>query len=315
MIPADTIPLRVAAAEPLSPTLKRFVLESDGGGELPTGSAGAHLLLTIPGPPRTHRNAYSLITHPEERRRYEIVVRRVENGRGGSVHMHEAVRPGDVLRAAWPANLFPLALAARRHLLISGGIGITPMLSYLSVLHAAGPPYELHQLCRDEDRPAFEALLAPFAGGIVSVHGRTGLDLGCVLGRQPLGTHLYTCGPRPLMDTVTARARALGWPASNVHLESFGDHRGGAPFRITAVRSRRTLEVAGDQTILEALEEAGIAAPCLCRGGVCGECRTPVLGGRPEHRDDVLDEDEKRGNKVMMICVSRAHTPELVLDI
>ncbi|MBV9750254.1 MAG: oxidoreductase [Acetobacteraceae bacterium] len=315
MTPVGTIPLRVAAAEPLSPTLRRFVLEPAEGGELPTGSAGAHILLTIPGRHRTHRNAYSLITNPEERRRYEVVVRRVAESRGGSVHMHEAVAPGTVLHATWPTNLFPLASTARRHLLISGGIGITPMLSYLSVLHAAGTPYELHQICRAEDRPAFEALLAPFASGTVSIHGRIGLDLDRVLGRQPLGTHLYTCGPRALMDAVTGHAHALGWPASNVHTESFGDHRGGAPFRVTAARSGRTMDVAGDQTILEALEEAGIAAPCLCRGGVCGECRTPVLRGRPEHRDDVLDDDERRGNKVMMICVSRAQTPELVLDI
>jgi ferredoxin-NADP reductase len=315
----DALALRVAAAEPLSPTLKRFVLEPADGGQLPTGSAGAHLLLTIPGPQRAHKNAYSLVTHPDERRRYEVVVRRLADGRGGSVSLHEAVRAGDVLRAAWPVNLFPLTLLARKHLLISGGIGLTPMLSYLSVLRASGTPLELHQICREEDRGAFEMLLAPYAGEDVAVHGReaggASFDLDRVLRRQRLGTHLYTCGPRPLMEAVTERAHALGWPAGSVHTESFGDHRGGAPFRVTAARSGRTLDVAGDQTILEALEEAGVAAPCLCRGGVCGECMTPVLAGEPEHRDDVLGEDEKRRGRVMMICVSRARTPELVLDI
>jgi ferredoxin-NADP reductase len=218
-----------------------------------------------------------------------------------------------VVTAAWPANLFPIDSRAHRYLLISGGIGITPMLSYLPVLAARGVPFELHHLCRADERPAFAELLAPYAG--VHIHsGRAGFDLDAILVRQRLGTHLATCGPRTLMDALFDRARALGWPDSNLHRESFGAD-GGAPLRVTLVRSGRAIEVAADQTILEALEAAGLTPNCLCRGGACGACLTAVLDGEPEHRDDFLDDEERQSGRMMMICVSRARGPALVLDV
>ena len=307
------IPLRVVAIEPLNATLKRFVFEHADGGELPTGAPGAHVLLTLPDPVRKHRNTYSLVTQPEQRRRYEIIVRRVPESRGGSHYLHDQVRVGDMMQAAWPANLFPLAATARRHLLISGGIGVTPMLSFLA---AGRGPFELHQFCRVEEAAAFTDLLRPYP--CATIHAGvtpTAADLDALLRRQRLGTHLYTCGPRPMMEAVVSRARALGWPQASIHTESFGDHRGGAPIRVRAARSQLTVDVPGDQSILEALEEAGIDAPCLCRGGVCGECLTPIVEGEPEHRDDFLGAAERAQGRVMMICVSRARTAELVLDI
>lgn len=319
MIAAETLPLRVAAVETLNATLKRFTLTHAEGAALPTGAPGAHILVTVPTPKRQLRNAYSLVTHPEERRHYAVIVRRVAESRGGSTYLHDEVREGDALRASWPTNLFPLSNVARKHLLIAGGIGITPMLSYLPVLAAGRAAFELHHVCKAEDRAAFEALLSPFSEhGTVAIHAgpaRQGFDLPALLARQALGTHLYTCGPRVMMDAVVAAARALGWPAGSIHTESFGDHRGGAPFRVRTTRSNLDLQIEGDQSILEALEDAGLLPACLCRGGVCGECITTVLDGVPEHRDDFLDAGEHAHNRVMMICVSRARTPELVLDI
>jgi ferredoxin len=106
----------------------------------------------------------------------------------------------------------------------------------------------------------------------------------------------------------------LGWPDSNLHRESFGAD-GGAPLRVTLARSGRAIEVAADQTILEALEAAGLTPNCLCRGGACGACLTTVLDGEPEHRDDFLDDDDKQSGRLMMICVSRGRGPALVLDV
>lgn len=318
MTQAEDIPLRVVAVETLNDTLLRFTLAHADGGDLPTGAAGAHILLAVRDAHRTHRNAYSLTGHPDDRLCYRIIVRRVADSRGGSAHLHAHVRAGDVLRAGWPANLFPLASLARRHVLIARGIGLTPMLSFAAVLSARRAPFELHQMCRAGDEAAFRALLAPYVeAGVARVHvdPAPAFDLPGLLARQPLGTHLYTCGPRRMMDAVIACARTLGWPRGSLHLESFGDHRGGAPFVVRTARTGLTLRVAGNQTILEALEEAGLAPACLCRGGVCGECRTTVLEGLPDHRDDVLDAAARDGNRDMMICVSRARTPELLIDL
>lgn len=307
---------RIARVEALGPTLKRFTLEHPAGGELPPAPAGAHLLLTLHGRERVWRNAYSLTCAPEERRAYTIVVRKVENSRGGSVFMHQGVEEGTVLKVTGPANLFPLSNVARKHLLVSGGIGITPFLSYLALLRARPAAVELHHFCRGVDATSFAELLRPFAGLDVHVHpDRLAADeLPPVLAHQPLGTHLYTCGPQPLMDIVIRAARTAGWPAARIHTESFGGAAGGRPFKVRLARSDREIDVPADRSFLESLEAAGVEVPCLCRGGVCGECRTELLEGEPEHRDDFLTEEEHASGRAIMPCVSRARSDLLVID-
>jgi ferredoxin-NADP reductase len=221
-----------------------------------------------------------------------------------------------VIHAAAPHNLFPLNAVARRHVLIGGGIGITPLLAHMASLRGLGARFELHQFSSAEDAPLFERLLAPMGGADVHIHiGRRACDLAAVLGRQPLGSHVYTCGPVALMDAVSETAKHLGWPAVAVHRESFGDHSGGEPFTAVLARSHREIEVSATQSLLEAVEAAGVDAPYLCRGGACGQCVTRVIDGEPDHRDDVLSAEERAAGETMMICVSRAKTPRLVLDL
>ncbi|MFG1421559.1 PDR/VanB family oxidoreductase [Roseixanthobacter liquoris] len=317
MIASGPIPVRVHEIEQLSPTLKRFAFEPLHGGPLPTPSAGAHVMVTLRAEGRVMKNAYSLVCPPESRARYEIIVRHVAQSRGGSRFLHQSVSRGDVIEIGVPANLFPLAAKARKHLLIAGGIGITPLLSYVPALKARGARFELHQLCTADEAPVFEKLLAPHAAGediFIHGNGRAAFDLAGILARQPLGTHVYTCGPRALMDAVVSSAAALGWPAGKIHRESFGDASGGLPFKAVLAKSGIEVQVADNQTLLEAIEAQGIAAPCLCRGGACGECKLDVLDGEVEHRDDFLSAEEKASQKFIMPCVSRARTAEVVLD-
>jgi ferredoxin-NADP reductase len=310
------IALRVVDIEPLAPTLKRFRLEAAEGGLLPTSAAGSHIVVHLRGADRAWRNAYSVTSPQGERRAYEIVVRKTETSRGGSAHLHTEVRVGDVLQAAHPHNLFPLSLTARKHVLIGGGVGVTPLLSHLAALRERGAAYEAHQFTSADEIPVFERLLEPFAGPGVHLHaGRAACDIEAVLARQPLGSHVYTCGPTALMDTVTAAAARLGWPHIAVHHESFGDHRGGAPFVAMLAKSNIEIAVAADQSLLEAIEIAGVDAPYLCRGGACGQCMTPVIDGEPDHRDDVLTPEERASGAWIMTCVSRCKTPRLVLDL
>ncbi len=305
---AATLPVRVREARALSPTLRHIVLEHAEGGALPPAAPGAHVVLTLATPGRPRRNAYSLIAAD---RHYEIVVRQVAASRGGSAFLHAAAMPGHETTMGLPQNLFPVASLARRHLLLAGGIGVTPFLSYLQAL---GEACELHQFCRPEDAEAFAALLAPWRAQVRLHTHRAALDLPALLAAQGLATHLYVCGPEPFMALVTDTARRLGWPAAKIHRESFGHASGGTPFSVTLARSGRRLAVDAESSLLEALEAAGVDAPCLCRGGVCGQCRVAVLDGSPEHRDSVLSAEERAAGDCILTCVSRARSP-LVLDL
>ena len=314
MMASEPLAVRVRAIEPLSPALKHIVLESADGGLLPTSLPGAHLAMILPGRERAYRNSYSIITEPEQRSRYEIIVRRTADSRGGSAFVHASLRTGDVIHAAPPNSLFPLRNKARKHLLIGGGIGITPLLSFLAVLRARRDPLELHQLSNPQEVSVFEKLLQPFGGRDIRVHaGRHAFSVIDLLARQPLGTHLYCCGPKALMDVVHDAALALGWPANSISLESFGLF-GGDPFSVKLSRSGRSIAVGKHESMLEALENAGVQVPSLCRGGACGECLSTVLDGIPDHRDHFLSEEEKAGGHLVMPCVSRARTPYLTLD-
>lgn len=314
---ADALALRVRETEPISPSLKRFVFEAADGGELPPAGPGAHLRLTLFGNGQRWKNAYSIVDAPADRRSFAIIVRRVAQSRGGSAFMHEGVHKGSVVAAHEPGNLFPLSQIARKHLMISGGIGVTPFLSYLAALTTTGAPFELHHFCRDEEAALFERILHGFDAAKISIHPQSlGFDLSTVLASQPLGTHLYTCGPEGLMELVLAAARECGWPGSKLHSELFGGGRaGGAIFTAILKRSGLEVIVREDQTLLEAIEEAGIEPNCLCRGGACGECVTTVLAGEPDHRDHFLGATERQSNRSIMICVSRAKTAAIVLDL
>jgi ferredoxin-NADP reductase len=303
---------RIANILALSPTIKRIALQAAETAVLPTAAAGAHILLHIPGPGRVWKNAYSLVSPPDERSKYEIIVRRVEHSRGGSAWLHDHAQIGQEIEISLPANLFPISRIAQKHLLLSAGIGITPFLAYLPVLQAGGEIFEWHHCCKPADAAAFAALLPPVRD--VTLHtARNTLNLEALLGRQKLNTHLYVCGPPEFMEVAVAAAQKLGWPAAKIHTESFGGATGGAPFTVTLAKSNITIDVGPEESLLEALEAAGLNPPCLCRGGACGECELPVLGGIPDHHDHFLSAEKRATNAAIMPCVSRAKTA-LVLD-
>ena len=314
---SGSVALRVAHVEPLSPLLRAFTFEPADGGLVHPVGPGAHLRLLLRGADKVYKNAYSITSNPDDRSHLQIIVRRVAASRGGSAFMHENVRVGDVIETDVPANLFPIVRTARRHLMVSGGIGVTPFLSYAAAFQATGTPWELHHFCRPDEVGIFEALLSRLPAANIHIHA--GPSFGALearLTRQPLGTHFYTCGPQPMMELVLEMARALGWPASKLHHESFGgEAHGGAPFTAVLNRSNMEIEVGAEETLLDALEAAGIDAPCLCRGGACGQCMIEVAEGLPEHRDHFLDAEEHASNRYIMTCVSRSKTPRLVLEL
>jgi ferredoxin-NADP reductase len=232
--------------------------------------------------------------------------------------MHERVKAGMELTVSVPANQFPTAEHATKHLLVAGGIGITPIFAQRLELKARGEACELHYTYRSASHAAFvEILELESDPGIHQYDNALGnrLDVDALLRKQPDGTHVYVCGPEPLMDAVIAAALGLGWPGGSVHYERFGVPReGGAPFEVFCRYSGKTVRVGGDETLLEALERAGLTVPFACRAGSCGACEVPVLEGEVEHRDHVLTPQERADGRKILTCVSRGKT-RLVLGV
>jgi dimethylamine monooxygenase subunit B len=314
----QTIPVEVTSVEQITPLIKHFRLAPQGGGSMPAFSGGSHIVVVMRGATRVHRNPYSLLSPPNQLDAYEIGVRRMEESRGGSHFMHDQVKVGSRLEIAHPVNLFALDKIARKHVLIAGGIGITPFMAQLEDLRHGEVPYELHYSVRGPEHAAFLARLREREGERVLMYYRSEgqtIDFDGLLKAQPLGTHVYVCGPARLIERVTSTARAWGWPDSHVHWEQFSAPPVGDAFEVFLAKSKVSVHVPPDQSLLESIEAKGIEVPYLCRGGVCGFCQTRVLevDGEIVHNDHFLSDAEK--GKYIMPCVSRARCKSLVLDL
>ena len=277
---APKIPVRVAEVVEVNALIKRFRFVRRDGGPMPVFSGGAHVVVDMDDHGIRRMNPYSLMSDPADTTGYEISVRRDDAGRGGSLFLHSHVTAGMEMVLSSPVNLFPLDARARKHLMIAGGIGITPFLSQIAALTAQGGRFELHYSARSRDLAAYAAALQARHGAKVRLYlddqGQQ-IDLNHLFQGQPLGTHLYVCGPKGMIAWVLRTAESLGWPKSALHSEEFLAPPVGAPFQVQLAASGKIITVGPAQSLLEAIEAAGIVAPYLCRGGACGECETDVL--------------------------------------
>lgn len=318
----NTIAVRVTHASRLAQDIRLLELAPVDGGMLPAFEAGSHIDLHL-GPSLVRQ--YSLCNAPGPSASYRVAVKREEASRGGSRAVHERLAVGSQLDISMPRNHFPMAARAKHSLLVAGGIGITPLMAMAQALVAKGESFELLYFCRSHEHAAFLDILqsAAFAPHCRFLFGldREGVSraLKDALVSAGTGTHLYTCGPRPFMDTVTALARESLEP-DNVHLEYFsadaavldGPSDG---FEVRLARTGKTFAIAPAETIADTLRLAGIDVETSCEQGICGTCVTDVLEGTPDHRDCFLSDAEKAQGRCMAICVSRSLTPVLVLDI
>lgn len=324
-------PPRGDAVAPLSVTVgdKRqvadgvvaFTLRSPVGGPLPPMTPGDHI--------DVHLNSglirqYSLCNGPDEEGTYTIAVKREEPSRGGSQAMHDGLQIGDQLRISLPKNNFALDVSAQRSLLIAGGIGITPLISMARHLAARGGDFHLHFFCRSAAHAAFRTELDREFPGRWTLHAGLVPDgtrdvFANLLSGDTDGTHVYTCGPRPLMAMIESIGASNGWPPAQLHFEYFKgagpQASGGSPFELTLARSGRTVHVPADRSIVDVLRAMDVAIDTNCEQGVCGTCLCTVIEGTPEHRDQYLSLGEKAANMQMLPCVSRSRSASLVLDL
>lgn len=311
--------VRVAEVVPVNALITRFRFVARDGSALPAFSGGAHVVVEMDDHGTRRLNPYSLMSDPGDTAGYEISVRRDDQGRGGSLYMHRHVRPGMEMVISHPVNLFPLDTRARKHLMFAGGIGITPFLAQIAQLSTFGGRFELHYAARNRALGAYMDRLT--AAHPTAVHcyfddEKQAIDLERVLSMQPIGTHLYVCGPKGMITWVLSTAEAMGWPPLSLHHEEFLAPATGAAFTVGLAASGKTITVGTTQSLLEAMEAAGVDAPYLCRGGACGQCETNVLkcDGTILHRDHWLSPEEHASGQKIMPCVSRFEGKTLVLD-
>ncbi|MVO85371.1 2Fe-2S iron-sulfur cluster binding domain-containing protein [Streptomyces sp. p1417] len=276
-------------------------------GSLAPWEPGAHIDLSLPN---WLTRSYSLCGDPADAEHYRVAVRHDPLSRGGSEYIHHYIRAGRALKVSLPRNHFPL-LPAPRYLFLAGGIGITPLLPMLAAAVEADVPATLVYAGRS-------AAAMPFAEELRSRHGdRVRLvatredgrpDLTALAAGLAPDTLVYCCGPAPMIAAAQA-----AFPADRLHTERFRPaprvFAENKPFDAVCARSGRTVPVPADQSLLNALNRAGIPVAAGCREGVCGSCEITVLSGTPEHRDDIGASDSR-----VYACVSRALTPELVID-
>lgn len=324
MTAGSSLPSRVVSVRSVikeTDDIIRLELVDPGGDELPAFTAGAHLDVRIAD---GLIRQYSLAGDPADRRRYEIAVLNERAGRGGSKALHEKADRGLTLTVSAPRNHFPLAAGASRHLLLAGGIGVTPMMAMIVTLEAEGADWRMHYCTRAPEKTAFLARLKPLidAGKVVMHYDggdpKKGLDIAATLKTVTPGTHLYYCGPSGFMAAVAGAARH--WPDGTVHFEFFNapaappaEARVNAPFKIKLKSTGATLDVPADKSIVQVLRDNGIAIDTSCEEGYCGTCLTRYLEGEPEHRDSVLDDKDR--TQYLMVCCARARSPLLVLDL
>lgn len=291
------------------------VLADPDGRVLPSWEPGAHIDLCLPDVTRQ----YSLCgEHSETPRTYRLGVLLEPESRGGSRYVHENLWVGSELTIRSPRNHFPFG-PADEYLLIAGGIGITPLLPMVARAHAEGRPYRLVYGGRSRTSMAFLDELEAYGDRVevVPQDERGLLDLADILAVPP-GTHVYCCGPEPLLAAVEDRCR--DWPDGRLHVERFSAREAAltgeqVAFEVECAESGITVAVAPGQSMLDALVAAGIDMNYDCREGTCGTCELDLLEGVADHRDAVLSAEERADGKLIFPCVSRAPGGRLVVDV
>jgi ferredoxin-NADP reductase len=321
-IKAERLRLQVTDIQAEARDVMLIELRAADGGSLPAFEPGAHLEIDLPNGLIRH---YSLTNDWRERDRYVIGVGRAFKGRGGSEFLHRSLRCGAQLTLSAPRNNFALDRNAASCLFIAGGIGVTPIMSMIRQCEAQGRRWRLVYAARNGQRTAFYETLRAL-GPRVHFHfddeASGVLDVSGWLADAREGEHVYCCGPQPLMKAVQDHVAQR--PAQTVHFEYFAAPAAPATgaavgatgeFKVELRRSGRTVSVPTDRSILEVLEASGVSVPFSCREGMCGTCETAVCDGEIDHRDYVLSAEQRAAGRSMMVCVSRALSPVLVLDL
>lgn len=317
----EPVKLKVASARMLTETVRQLEFVRGDGGMLAGYAPGAHVKFSLPAGERS----YSLIDFEPVSPgsgvdRYRFAVQLEPQSTGGSRYMHDLV-PGDEVLTLPPGNDFPL-VAGKPALLIAGGIGVTPIVSMATALKYGATPFRFHYAGRTSAAMAYRDELEQAFGDQLTLHfddqPETALDIAGLAASVGAEEHVYVCGPKGMIEAVKSAMEAAGVTPDRIHFELFTSAAGQAGDRAFEVEVHSTGEVfvvPPGKSIIEVLEAGGVELVYDCKRGDCGICQTNVIAGEPDHRDVVLSDSEKDAGKVMQICVSRAKSARLVLDL
>ncbi|MGB7317640.1 MAG: cytochrome P450/oxidoreductase [Planktotalea sp.] len=309
--------LTVAGAETRGEVMY-LTLQDPRGRDLPAWSAGAHVDLIV----GAYVRKYSLCGDATDRKHWQLAILREEDGRGGSKHIHDALQTGSKVSVTGPHNHFHLGEAEDTHVLIAGGIGITPILAMADRLKAMGSPYELHFAGRTRNAMPLLLRAERDHGECLMVYAgdeSRRLDLAQITKDCSAARPVYACGPERLLNALEDLAQ--GWPEHSLHFEHFSaaenllDPENEHGFEVDLRDSGLTLSVRPDQTLHQALQGAGIDIACDCKEGLCGSCEAIVTEGEIDHRDRVLSKAERAEGTRMMTCCSRAKGAKIALAL
>ena len=319
--------VKVAVKEQLTEDVVGLTLVSVSGEQLPAWQPGAHIEMVLDtctdasgkaDPENAMLRQYSLCSDQNDRSQWQVAVLREEGGRGGSLFIHNHLQQGDIIKVSEPRNHFPFK-PREKCLFIAGGIGITPMLPMIQQANAEGIDWRLVYLSRERNRMSCLEKLTGYDQSRITLNGDKEdgyIDLPALLSHCDSDTSVYSCGPKPLLDALEEQAAQQSDWSLDIERFSAGpiDSSGGA-FDVVINSTGQRIRIPEGESVLTVLRESGIKIPTSCGDGVCGSCETGVLSGIPDHRDAILSEEERADNDYMMLCVSRALSEELILDL
>lgn len=333
---SEELSLVVADITQQSDRIKSFKLTAKDGGILPAFEPGSHLPLEIElSTKNTLIRHYSITSSSHDNRFYEIAVQREKNGGGGSNYMHEQLSLGQTIKGKYPVNAFALCSPGKHHILIAGGIGITPILSMLRQLAQKNESYELHYSVKTDNDLAFKAEILKLAGNnahfyvsrAMSNNGKsakqnsseeflpTRLDINSLFKEGTKSNHVYICGPIKMIAAVKDKADENNWQPNHIHYESFGSspQETDRAIKVKLQKSGQVIVIDPKETLLDGLLAANIKVPFECKRGDCGMCVTEYVEGTPDHRDVYLTKDEKAHS--LCLCVSRTQSKSITLNL
>ncbi len=321
--PPAPLRVRVAEVQAIATDVRRLRLQAIGPDVLPAIEPGAHARVGVVLRDGTRDvRPYTVVQSDAAGGWFDIAVLKEREGRGGSLHLHEAVRLGDELAVESFPNEFPVHEGTASAVLVAGGIGVTPIVAIARALKERGTPFDVHYSARGRHCAAYLDELQAIAGDRLRFHdtslaanGR--LDPMAVVGEPAPGRHVYVCGSASLIDAVVDAARSRGSAHDRVHHELFNPPpplSTDKPIRLHLKRSERQVLVEPGTSLLDAALAQGVPVPHSCKRGECGECAVHVLSGGIQHRDRFLTPAQREGG-LACICVAWSDDEAIELDI
>jgi ferredoxin-NADP reductase len=293
----------------VTPAIREFRLRPDGG--VVPYPAGSHLNVAVLIEGQPARRSYSLVGDRDPLV-YRIAVRLAPDSRGGSRAMWN-LQPGARMEISSPASLLDIDWNKQNYCLIAGGIGITPITAIASALHRRNIDLRLHYAVKSRGDAAYLGELSSVLGDRLIVHASdqgARIDLDATFRALPSDAIAIMCGPMRMLEAARRAWNDAGRAPADLRYETFGSSGllPTAEFRVRLKDCDTELVVSPSSSMLDVLNDAGFEVISDCQRGECGVCAIDVIAvdGEIDHRDVFFSDQQKRDNRKICPCVSRA---------